>query len=276
MVTVVAEQAPGNPAPAVGVTITGLGSGDSVVSLWRVLGGAREAVPGSRRVVMSDADYVTDYFPPFGVQVVYEVEVISGPSGPSRTVSDPVIVESDTGWIMDPLIPQTAVPIVEPGGAAGRPVFASSAMAALEYAAPVSLYTIMGADKPMALFGQRMAAAGVDLSLITDAAEESNLLRELFMSSAVLSVRLPPSWGSPLPGACFASVASVSENPAEGGGGSLTVWQLTGDTVSAPTIRVLTATFTYGDVEMLTLTYQQKQDLMAGKTYLDDLKNPLG
>ena len=59
-------------------------------------------------------------------------------------------------------------------------------------------------------------------------------------------------------------------------GGRLTWWDLPTDTVQGPAIKVLTATFTYGDVALLMATYQQKQDLMAGLTYLDDLKSPLG
>jgi len=98
----------------------------------------------------------------------------------------------------------------------------------------------------------------------------------LFASSGVLLVRLPASWADFVPGAWFALVASVSERPAgASNGGSVTVWNLSADTVAAPTLRVLTATFTYGDVALLFATYQQKQDAATG-TYLDDLKHPLG
>lgn len=67
-------------------------------------------------------------------------------------------------------------------------------------------------------------------------------------------------------------------------GGKLTWWDLPTDTVQAPAIKVLTATFTYGDVAILMSTYQQKQDSVraaaaaAGEapTYLFDMKKPLG
>jgi len=67
-------------------------------------------------------------------------------------------------------------------------------------------------------------------------------------------------------------------------GGDLTWWDLQSDVVAAPTIRVLTAEFTYGDVALLFPTYQAKQDAVtasaaaAGEspTYLFDLKRPLG
>jgi hypothetical protein len=150
-------------------------------------------------------------------------------------------------------------------------------MASLEYVSEVAVYKILGSDRPMALFGQRMAAAGVDLSMITNVAEENSRLRKLFMSTGNLLVRLPLSWTSSLPGSCFAAVSKVAEKPVEhGDDGALTVWELSGDTVAAPTIRVLTAEFTYGDVQLLMSSYGQKQDAMAGLTYLDDLKNPFG
>ena len=80
-----------------------------------------------------------------------------------------------------------------------------------------------------------------------------------------------------LPGSWFASVPKFSESPLGAPyGDAVTAWELSGDTIAAPTIKVLTAIFTYGDVAILFETYQQKQDLMAGKTYLDDLKNPIG
>jgi hypothetical protein len=265
------------PCPRVGLTITALGVGSSVVSVWRTADGERSPVRGARRVIMSDAAYVVDFDAPLGRPVTYEVEVISGPSGASRVTSSAVTVSSDTGWIMDPLIPQSAVAILRPTSWNGGPTFAAAAMSSLEYASDVSVYKILGSNKPMALFGQRMQAVGIDLSMVTDAAEQNTRLRNLFQSTGSLLVRLPASWTDSLPGSCFAAVASVAEKPVEHGEeGALTVWQLSGDTVAAPTIKVLTATFTYGDVALLVSTYGQKQSAMAGKTYLDDLKNPLG
>jgi len=226
---------------------------------------------------MSDASYVVDFDAPLGRPVSYEVEVVSGPSGPSRVTSSSVTVDSSTGWLMDPLIPQTAVAITRRLLDSGQPTFAVSAMAKLERASDVQVFKILGSDRPMALFGQRMAAAGVDFSLITDAAQQNTDLRNLLSSTGMLLVRVPLSWTDVLPGSWFAAVAKVSESPIGAPHGeTVTAWDLSGDTVAAPTIKVLTATFTYGDVALLTSTYQQKQDRMAGKKYLDDLKNPIG
>jgi len=276
MVAVSIEALVDAPCPRVGVTITGLGVGDSVVSVWRSADGERNPVRGARRVTLVDSAYLVDYDAPLGRPVSYEVEVISGPSGADRVTSSSVTVGTDSAWIMDPLVPQSAVPITRRLTSTGEPTFAVEAMNKLDYAMNSQVFNILGSDKPMALFGQRAAATGVDLSMITDAAEQNTRLRSLFASSGVLLVRLPASWADFVPGAWFALVASVSERPAgASNGGSVTVWNLSADTVAAPTLRVLTATFTYGDVALLFATYQQKQDAATG-TYLDDLKHPLG
>lgn len=276
MVAVSVEALVDAPCPRVGVTVTGLGVGDSVVSVWRSADGLREPVRGARRVTLVDSAYLIDYDAPLSRPVTYEVEVISGPSGADRVTSSSVTVNSDSAWIMDPLVPQSAVPITRQLTSTGEPTFAVEAMNKIDYVMNSQLFNILGSDKPMALFGQRAAAAGVDLSMITDAAEQNTRLRSLFASSGVLLVRLPASWAEFIPGAWFALVATVSEQPRGASQGDPgTVWNLSADTVAAPTLKVLTATFTYGDVALLFATYQQKQDSTTG-SYLDDLKHPLG
>jgi len=274
MVAVVADAMIDAPCPRVGLTITGLGVGDSVVSVWRTADGERNPVRGARRAAMVDAGFITDYDAPLGRPVFYEVEVISGPDGPSRTLTPTITVESTTSWLMDPLIPQSAVPVVGDDGEDG-PYLRGEALAQLEYAADVSLINIMGSDKPMALFGQRMAARGVPLSIGANLLEHNVRLKRLLQSTAQLLFRPLPVFDS-LPGTMFVSIPTVTERPVDVAEGSyLTWWDLQADTVQAPVLKVLTATFTYGDVALLFATYQQKQDGAAGKTYLDDLKSPL-
>ncbi|QWY79649.1 minor tail protein [Arthrobacter phage Persistence] len=274
MVAVVADAFTDAPCPRVGLTITGLGVGDSVVSVWRTADGERNPVRGARRLKVVDAGFVTDYDVPLGRPVFYELEVISGPGGPSRTLTPTISVESTTSWLMDPLIPQSAVPIVGGDGDEG-PYLRGEALAQLEYAADVSLITVMGSSEPMALFGQRMKARGVPLSVAAALLEHNVRLKQLLQSTAQLLFRPLPVFDS-LPGTMFVSIPTVTEKPVDVAEGSyLTWWDLQADTVQAPVLKVLTATFTYGDVTLLTATYQQKQDIAAGRTYLDDLKSPL-
>ena len=278
MVNVLVEALPPAPGPRAGITITGLGIGDSLVTVWRSCDGAREAVPGYRREVMNDAAFITDYYVPVNRPVTYEVEVLSGPGGASRTTSAPVTVESSSGWLMDPLIPQTAIPIVGERRSTEDVTIRDSAFSSMEYKGDVGLFPIMGTDRPMALFGQRMAETGMDISVSTRSADENRRLKKLLRATTSLHFRPLPEWGDlELEGSLFLASAAVRQLPANIMiGGNLTWWDLPVDTVQAPAMKVLTATYSYGDVDILMATYQQKQDLMAGRTYLDDLKYPMG
>jgi hypothetical protein len=140
------------------------------------------------------------------------------------------------------------------------------------------MFKIMGSRKPMALFGQRMAAQGIDTSVGVRSIEENAALQALLDSTAQLVFRPLPEWGDlGLEGTLYLANASYRRTPVNVLiGGKLTWWDLVSDVVEAPRIKVLTGAYTYGDVAILMATYQQKQDLMAGKTYLDDLKNPIG
>jgi len=266
------------PCDRAGITITGLGIGNSVVTVWQVADGIRNPVSGYRRVVMNDATYLEDFYCPLKRDVTYEVEVISGPLGASRTTSAPVFLDSVTGWLGDALIPQNSVPIVGERSDNNDIYLRGQALANLEYQADVSIFKIMGSNKPMALFGERMAEVGLDTSVGIRSAEQNAKLKRILKSTAQLVFRPLPEWGDfGLDGTMHLANAVARQIPVTVQfGGNLTWWDLKSDVVQAPAIRVLTATFTYGDVEILLETYQQKQDLMAGKTYLDDLKNPIG
>lgn len=266
------------PCPRAGITVSELGTGDTVVNLWRLADGERHPVRGVRRHKMIDSGFFTDWDAPLARPVTYELEVLSSDSGASRTTSEPVEIASATGWLLDPLVPQTAVPVVGERRDDGDIYLRGDALADLEYRADVSIFNVMGSSKPMALFGQRMAESGLDTSLGTRSATENTRLKRLLRSTAQLLFKPLPVWGElDLVGTMFLSNPTVRQTPVNVlMGGKLTWWDLKSDVVAAPAIKVLTATFTYGDVKMMTATYQQKQDAMAGKTYLDDLKNPLG
>lgn len=266
-----------SPCPRVGVTITGLGAGDSVVSVWRSADGVRFPVRGARRALLNDASYIIDYDAPLGRPVSYEVEVVSGPAGGSRVMSGVVSLDTAEGCIMDPLIPQSAVPISRRMTSAGNPVFQVSAMREFEYQADVSVFKVMGSDRPLALTGQRQAASGISVSLVSAMLDQNARIRDLFRQTSQVLVRVPASVTTAIEGSCFLAVASVTETSRMAHSGSeLTTWAVSGDTVAAPSISVLTASFSYGDVAILAGFYGQKQDALAGRTYLDDLKSPLG
>lgn len=284
MVAVTVEALLDAPCPRVGVTITGLGIGDSVVTVWRTADGEREAVRGARRATMTDANFITDYAAPLGRPVTYEVEVISGPTGAARAYAEPVTVNSATGFIQDALVPQNSVPVI--GGDGDEVYLRPAALKALEYNADISIFDVMGSNKPLALFGQRGAEKGLDTSLGAASAEQNARLKNLLKSTGQLLFRPLPSMGEyGMTGSLYLANAKATQLPVDvSWGGQLTWWDLKSDVVAAPTIRVLTATFTWGDVSILFSTWQQKQDAIvaaasaAGEspTWLFDLKHPIG
>jgi len=276
MATITTETLLDAPCPRVGITVEGLGVGDSVVSVWRTADGERHPVRGARRTTIVDAGFITDYDAPLERPVTYELEVLSGPSGPDSATSEPVTVPSATAWLMDPLVPHSAVPVLGTKDSDGSAYFRSEAMAELEYAADASMITIMGSDAPMMLFGQVMKARGIPLAMSTRSAEQNVKLKRLLQSTAQFVFRPIPGHGWDLPGTMHIGIPSKVELPVDVSmGGSLTRWDMRADTVQAPVLKVLTATYTWGDVAIMFATYQQKQDAVTG-TYLDDLKNPFG
>ena len=261
--------------PWVGITMTGLSAGDHRVRVWRIADGERRAVERGRPV--TDSDYLIDYSPPLNRSVTYSLEVVSGPDAGSVVEPVTVTVQSATGLISDPLDPTNVIPVHVGRLPNGEPTLVSGALARLDYRMDASLLPILGSSQPVALLGQRLAASGIDFSVFTDAAEQNTALHNLLMQAGPILVRPIPSWGDGLPGLCYTAIATVGRNRVDQHrGGVLTQWDLAGDLVAAPTNKILIALFTYDDVEALFATYDQKQLVMSGKTYLDDLKDPLG
>lgn len=278
MVAITAEQLPGDPAPKAGITITDLGIGASVVNVWRIADEERQPVRGARRITMNDAGFLTDWDVPTNRPVVYQVEVLSGPNGAARVTAETLTVESEYSWLMDTFVPQSAMPLVGKRKDNGDVYLRGPALSALEYSSDTSMFNVMGSNKPIGLFGERMAEVGLDLSMGTRSAAENKRLKKLIRSTSSFLFRPGPELdGVELEGSMFILNPTATQLPVDTSwGGEMTWWDFKSNTVQAPTIKVLTATFTYGDVAMLYTTYGQKQAAMAGKTYLDDLKNPLG
>lgn len=269
--------------PWAGVTISGLTAGTDVLTLWRTAGGDRLPVKGARSLEAVDSAYVIDYEVPLGLEVTYSLEFLSGPdTGATATAS--ITVASACGYIHDPLDPSVAVPVWASRAPNGEPVLAGTAFAELVRGADVEVHRVLGSSLPVAIGGQRQAAAGVDLSLLADAEVQNTRLRDMFSRSSVLVVRPLPGWlGGALPPVGYVSAPEVAEQPLTArfehlpeSGRHLTRWVLVGQYVRASSASVLIALFTYQDVEALFSTYAQKQVSAGGGTYLDDLKNPLG
>lgn len=272
-----------NDGPWAGITVSGLSAGTDVLTLWRTAGGERLPVKGARNLEAVDSVYVIDYEVPLGLPVTYEVEFLSGPDT-GAAASDSLEVSSPCGYIHDPLDPSVVVPVWATRAPNGEPVLAGTAFAELVRGADVEVHRILGSAYPVAIGGQRQAAAGVDLSLLSDAEVQNTRLRNMVSEATVLVVRPLPGWlNDALPPVGYVSVPEVLEQPLTARrlnlpetGRYLTRWEIIGQYVRPSSASVLIALFTYQDVEALFETYAQKQASAGGGTYLDDQKNPLG
>lgn len=258
--------------PSVGITVTGLAEGTpSFVTVWRSTeGNKRRIVRGWNDRVVYGGDFGIDYEVPLGRTVTYDL-VVRGEVVP-EFLTHTVFVASDVGYIQDPLLPLGAVSV---SGDKGPTYFTGSAFRALQYAVESSQVAILGSNEPVAMTGQRLAASGVDFNMVTRAAEQAAAMRHLLTTTPLVLVRPLPHWGA-LPDLIY-TVPSVVEEPLDvSWGGSFVRWNLTGDMVAPPSIQVLVARWTYGDVEALWATYADAQAVASarGITYLADQRDP--
>ncbi|MDQ0756068.1 hypothetical protein [Arthrobacter sp. B3I4] len=266
-----------DPTPRVEITVTDLTPTANTVTIWRTADGKRQAVRGARKRSMVSADAIIDYEAPLGRLVSYEIEVTAGINAQVAAPQQTTRVDSVSGCIQDPLVPGSSVPVFGEFGPDGQAYLRDTAVKQLEYAADMSIMQVLGSPDPVALLGQRMSAAGVDMSMSTRAAQHAANLRNLLKQAPLVLVRPLPGWSAALPGLCYLAAGKPTELPVdEAWGGSLIRWQLVGDLVAAPTMNVLVPLWTYGDVKGLWGTYQQAQTALSGKTYLDTLKSPSG
>lgn len=266
-----------DPTPRVEITLQDFTPTSNTVTLWRTAGGKRQAVRGFRKREVITSDYVVDYEVPLGRSVSYEIEVLAGLNAQAATFPVIITVDAASGALQDPLVPGSSVPVYGTVGPGGQAYIRDQALKDLEYGIDASVIPIMGSPDPVGILGQRMAARGVDISMSTRAAQMASDMRKLLQSAGLVLFRPLPNWAAALPGQCYMVIGEPHEQPMdEAWGGNLIRWELKGDLVAAPNMNVLVPVWTYGDVSNLYLSYQQAQTTLAGKTYLDTLKNPAG
>jgi hypothetical protein len=274
-----------SPCPNVAVTITDMTpTSDNVVNVWRTADGVRAAVRGTRGLTVNGSTAVLDYEAPLGCSISYSIEILSGTTKGANAAPASITLNSPTDaagkplwWIQDPLVPGTAIALAVAKGDSSRPYLTAAAVKSLEYASDVAVIPVIGSNLPVGIGGQRMAAAGVDFSMFTNTATTTTNLRNLLQGSSILLLRPPGTGREPLPRLVYTAAPKPVERPVTVAfGGTLTHWAITGTTVAAPTAGILVPVWTYGTVQSLWATYQQAQNTLAAKTYLDVLKSPTG
>lgn len=270
------------PCDRVVVTVADLTPFDNVVNLWRTADGQRRAVRGVRGWTVNTSNAVTDYEVPLGRTVSYDLEVLTGPSAGVATPTTNVTVTqpgAPHGWMQDPLVPSSAVPLYGDVGPSGEAGLDDSAVKNVDFNASITMLEIQGSSDPIALIGQRLSGSNISFDMTTDSATHAGELLTLLRQAAPLLIRPLPTWAVALPGLCYMAIPKESYLPEnEAWGGTTIHWSLTGDTVAAPTSNVLVAVFTYTTVAAIWTTYQQAQTTLSGlgRKYLDVLKSPSG
>lgn len=268
------------PCDRVEIEVTDLPPSSNTVTIWRTADGKRQAVRGYRRAEIVGSDIFTDYEVPLYRIVTYELEVIDG-TGRGAVANSPTVSIEPAGplygWIQDPLDPTSAVKLYGDLSDGGETTLMDEAIKRLEYAADISIIPILGSPDPVALLGQRMNASAVSFKMSTNAAQQAADLRALLLQAPLVLIRTVPDWGAALPGLCYCAPPVPAELPVnEAWGGNILEWEFVTPLVAAPTMAVVVATWTYGDVEALWDTYQQAQTALSGDSYLQVRRNPAG
>lgn len=275
-----------SPCPNVTITITDVApTTDNVCNVWVTADGERTAVRGAQGVYINGSTVVYDYEVPLGRTVQYDLEVTKGASAGVVTPSATTTVTSPLDskgkplwWIQDPKAPGTAIALAVTRGDSSHPYLTADAVKSLEYDADISIINVAGSKYPIGIGGQRLAAKKVPFNIFTNAATAGAQLESLLTTTALLLVRPPgTSRDGGIPGKWYTAVAAPVKNPITiAYGGTLTQWNLSGDTVAPPTAALLVPIWTYQAVQNLWATYQQAQTALASKSYLDVLKSPAG
>jgi hypothetical protein len=265
-----------SPSPNVVVTYQDLDTGTDQINIWRTVDGIRRPVRGARRINVVGSGFVTDYEAPLGRTISYDMEILSGVcAGVAVTTATTTISSSASGWLSDPLVPSSAVAVYGDVGPNGEPGLDFDALAQFTYKSAVSKMTVMGTSEPVALIGQRQAAADIDVNMTTLAGTQSTSLRTLVQNAGTLLFRPLTGWASALPGLCYLAADAVAEQPVtEKYGGAMVAWKAKGDIVAPPAANIVAPTTTYGTVSAAYATYAAFNAAHSGQQYLDVIKNP--
>jgi len=167
-------------APHVGITATGLPA-NCVVNVEReTLNGFVPVRGGQKLAVMGGSFFLTDHVPPLNTPTTYKVSIVGG-GAEARSIT----VESEFGWISDPLHPGNAIPIAV-NWAEGAVVL--TARPSGTYSAPADLVTPLGGRFPVGSIGTRGAARQVPIAF-TSTPETTAKLRDLLNNAGQIVLR---------------------------------------------------------------------------------------
>lgn len=244
--------------------------GEQVIRVERTSSGETTIVPGARRKRASGAAVIVDHFPALGTPTTYTVYV-----GTHAMKQTTITVESDTGWLQDPIYPDQAVPVVGHGGVVGALKLTSESLESVTYAVTGTEHKTLGSRYGVVIGSDRGGAENVTLTHSSYDRALDTATRELVEDAPVLVFR-PPAGMQPLPPVCYLHATFTDMPLTTHWGGTLARFSLTGNLVQAVLTAARSGLATYADVHAILsgYTYGDVAALQAGKSYLDVQKNP--
>ncbi len=224
-----AEPVSGAGAPKVQVTVIGLGVVSVSTQVIRQCGRDVWSVPGWKKRNTLGGETYTDATPPLGRPVTYTL-ISNGQTINSITIT----VDSTTGWIQDPLSPETAMPVATTDGNPAVLALGKAALKRISYGAQYEDETPLGGQYPIVRASARGAGAGVEFHLQAYQNVTSDALQQLVLDTPILLFRGLPSWGS-IPALAYL-IGDVEEAPYNRDrGGQFTTW-VAGGKLAAPVV----------------------------------------
>lgn len=274
MTAIVAELLTETGAPQVGVTVTGLDSGDQIISVqvsWDS-GDTWRAVAGGDHVVAVGGEFVRDHFPPLNIESIWRV-VEHSLSGEPTTESDALTVTSSVSYIQDSLNPRDAVSLIGAWPTSDESLLMWGTTADAAWRQTADYAQVLGADRPVASVGQRMIAGAVPMRVGHEVAAEGGKLRRLLLSSGTLVLR--PHESTMLEPVAHIAVGDADEHVVRTSP-QVSTWDLTVTQVRPLSLRFVVPWWTYAQVAAL-YDGDDYATVAASKpdaTYLDWAKDP--
>lgn len=277
------EVMPGEGAPQVGITVDGLGA-SAVISVdvsWDD-GYSWHGVRGvSNEPVVGGTAFFRDFVPPLNVDAIYRLTVHSGTEAAAGEAA--ILVESEVGWIQDPLAPRNAIPVAGLKRADAVALMSGTA-AAVERRQAFDAAVVEGTSLPVVSVGRRQAPSNVPVLLRAVVADQIgfvNALRRLLDEAGTVVLRGLPS-ALPLDAVAHVVAGDVVELPTPGGVyGVRNDWQMNVTQVRPTSMRIVVAWHTYEQVVALWqetlgvgVTYADVLAARPGATYLDWQRDP--
>ncbi|ASR84152.1 minor tail protein [Arthrobacter phage Wheelbite] len=257
-------------APSAQVTALDLGVTAVKTQVVRETGGQGWSVPGWRGKNSLNAETMIDWFPPLGRPVTYTL-FVNGVSTSSRTVTIP----STVGYIVDPLQPETAMPvdIVDNGGL----YLSHEALVQRTHKSRSNQEFPLGGRYPIASTGPRQALSGLSFILNAPSTAVADQLESLVEDAPILLFRPLPSWGN-LPGVCYTDGEVTPTFFHRGSGGRFSQWAVEGDLVQPVSRSVISGTIT-NDMVAMNLAGRTNASIASASAYRKNIEikaNPLG